>query len=168
MNVGIYGTLVTASLVLLLGNRLVGWVPLLRSYTIPEPVAGGLLVAIVLLILRMTSHIEVRFDTALQTPLMLAFFATIGLNANLASLKSGGPLLLRFLGLVIGLLILQNAVGIALTYVLGIDPLYGLLVGSITLPADMAPVRHGARCSPSTTGFSPRRKRLSPARRSAS
>ncbi|MCX4144802.1 MULTISPECIES: sodium/glutamate symporter [Paraburkholderia] len=133
MNVGIYGTLVTASLVLLLGNRLVGWIPLLRSYTIPEPVAGGLLVAIVLLILRTTSHIEVRFDTALQTPLMLAFFATIGLNANLASLKSGGPLLLRFLGLVIGLLILQNAVGIALTYVLGIDPLYGLLVGSITL-----------------------------------
>ncbi|MFM0153510.1 sodium/glutamate symporter [Paraburkholderia sediminicola] len=133
MNVGIYGTLVTASLVLLLGNRLVGWIPLLRSYTIPEPVAGGLLVAIVLLILRMTSQIEVRFDTALQTPLMLAFFATIGLNANLASLKSGGPLLLRFLGLVIGLLILQNAVGIALTYVLGIDPLYGLLVGSITL-----------------------------------
>ncbi|MFM0209167.1 sodium/glutamate symporter [Paraburkholderia sediminicola] len=133
MNVGIYGTLVTASLVLLLGNKLVGWVPLLRSYTIPEPVAGGLLVAIVLLILRTTSHVEVRFDTALQTPLMLAFFATIGLNANLASLKSGGPLLLRFLGLVIGLLVLQNAVGIALTYLLGIDPLYGLLVGSITL-----------------------------------
>ncbi|MFL9996464.1 sodium/glutamate symporter [Paraburkholderia sediminicola] len=133
MNVGIYGTLVTASLVLLLGNRLVGWIPLLRSYTIPEPVAGGLLVAIVLLILRTTSHVEVRFDTALQTPLMLAFFATIGLNANLASLKSGGPLLLRFLALVIGLLLLQNAVGIALTYLLGIDPLYGLLVGSITL-----------------------------------
>ncbi|CAE6831112.1 sodium/glutamate symporter [Paraburkholderia domus] len=133
MNVGIYGTLVTASLVLLLGNRLVGWIPVLRSYTIPEPVAGGLLVAIVLLILRTTSHIEVRFDTALQTPMMLIFFATIGLNANLASLKSGGPLLLRFLGLVIGLLVLQNAVGIALTYLLGIDPLYGLLVGSITL-----------------------------------
>ncbi len=133
MNVGIYGTLVTASLVLLLGNKLVGWIPLLRSYTIPEPVAGGLLVAIVLLILRTTSHVEVRFDTALQTPLMLAFFATIGLNANLASLKSGGPLLLRFLALVIGLLVLQNAVGIALTYLLGIDPLYGLLVGSITL-----------------------------------
>ncbi|WP_406869484.1 sodium/glutamate symporter [Paraburkholderia fungorum] len=133
MNVGIYGTLVTASLVLLLGNRLVGWIPLLRSYTIPEPVAGGLLVAIVLLILRTASHIEVRFDTAMQAPLMLAFFATIGLNANLASLKSGGPLLMRFLGLVIGLLVLQNSVGIALTYLLGIDPLYGLLVGSITL-----------------------------------
>ncbi|WP_408284605.1 sodium/glutamate symporter [Paraburkholderia aspalathi] len=116
MSIGIYGTLVAASLVLLLGNRLVAWIPVLRTYTIPEPVAGGLVVAIVLLIVRVAGQVEVRFDTALQTPMMLAFFATIGLNANLASLKQGGPLLLRFLGVVVGFLILQNAVGIGLTY----------------------------------------------------
>ncbi|CAB3677463.1 Sodium/glutamate symporter [Paraburkholderia sediminicola] len=133
MSIGIYGTLVAASLVLLLGNRLVAWIPVLRTYTIPEPVAGGLVVAIVLLVVRVAGQVEVRFDTALQTPMMLAFFATIGLNANLASLKQGGPLLLRFLGVVVGFLILQNAVGIGLTYALGIDPLFGLLGGSITL-----------------------------------
>jgi ESS family glutamate:Na+ symporter len=133
MNIGIYGTLVAASLVLLLGNRLVAWIPVLHTYTIPEPVAGGLVVAIVLLVVRVAGHTEVRFDPALQAPLMLAFFATIGLNANLASLKQGGPLLLRFLGVVIGLLVLQNAVGIGLAYVLGVDPLLGLLGGSITL-----------------------------------
>src|SRR5580692_4749763 len=133
MNIGIYGTLVAASLVLLLGNRLVAWIPVLHTYTIPEPVAGGLVVAIVLLVVRVAGHTEVRFDPALQAPLMLAFFATIGLNANLASLKQGGPLLLRFLGVVIGLLVLQNAVGIGLSYALGIDPLFGLLGGSITL-----------------------------------
>jgi glutamate:Na+ symporter, ESS family len=133
MNIGIYGTLVAASLVLLLGNRLVAWIRVLHTYTIPEPVAGGLVVAIVLLVVRVAGHTEVRFDSALQTPLMLAFFATIGLNANLASLKQGGPLLLRFLGVVIGLLVLQNAVGIGLAYALGVDPLLGLLGGSITL-----------------------------------
>ncbi|MFL9911193.1 sodium/glutamate symporter [Paraburkholderia sp. RL17-337-BIB-A] len=133
MNIGIYGTLVAASLVLLLGNRLVEWIPVLHNYTIPEPVAGGLVVAIVLLVVRVAGQVEVRFDTALQAPLMLAFFATIGLNANLASLKQGGPLLLRFLGVVIGLLVLQNAVGIGLAYALGVDPLLGLLGGSITL-----------------------------------
>ncbi len=133
MNIGIYGTLVAASLVLLLGNRLVAWVPALHTYTIPEPVAGGLVVAIVLLVVRVAGQTEVRFDTALQAPMMLAFFATIGLNANLASLKQGGPLLLRFLGVVIGLLVLQNAVGIGLAFALGIDPLFGLLGGSITL-----------------------------------
>lgn len=133
MNIGTYGTLVAASLVLLLGNRLVGWISVLRNLTIPEPVAGGLVVAVALLIIRATSHVEIRFDTTLQAPLMLTFFATIGLNANLANLKSGGPLLVRFLCVVVGLLVLQNTVGIALTYVLGVDPLFGLLGGTITL-----------------------------------
>jgi ESS family glutamate:Na+ symporter len=133
MNIGTYGTLVAASLVLLLGNRLVGWISFLRNLTIPEPVAGGLVVAVALLIIRATSHVEIRFDTTLQAPLMLTFFATIGLNANLANLKSGGPLLVRFLCVVVGLLVLQNTVGIALTYVLGVDPLFGLLGGTITL-----------------------------------
>lgn len=62
-----YGTLVAASLVLLLGRGLVTRVGFLRSYNIPEPVAGGLVVAVLLLILR-TFDIEVRFDTSLQTP----------------------------------------------------------------------------------------------------
>ena len=84
-----YGTLVAASLVLLLGRGLVTRVGFLRTYNIPEPVAGGLLVALVLLALR-SLDIEVRFDTSLQTPLMLAFFATIGLSADFASLKKGG------------------------------------------------------------------------------
>lgn len=47
-----YGTLVAASLVLLLGRSLVARVGFLRTYNIPEPVAGGLLVALVLLALR--------------------------------------------------------------------------------------------------------------------
>ena len=37
-----YGTLVAASLVLLLGRGLVTRVGFLRTYNIPEPVAGGL------------------------------------------------------------------------------------------------------------------------------
>ncbi|MEB0189621.1 sodium/glutamate symporter, partial [Pseudomonas sp. Bout1] len=85
-----YSTLVAASLVLLLGRGLVARIGFLRTYNIPEPVAGGLVVAVLLLALRMLADIEVRFDASLQTPLMLAFFATIGLNADFASLKKGG------------------------------------------------------------------------------
>ena len=44
-------TLVAATLVLLLGRQLVQNVPFLKKYTIPEPVAGGLLVALALLVL---------------------------------------------------------------------------------------------------------------------
>lgn len=127
-----YGTLVAASLVLLLGRGLVTRVGFLRAYNIPEPVAGGLLVALVLLALR-GLDIEVRFETSLQTPLMLAFFATIGLSADFASLKKGGRIVGVFLLAVIGLLLVQNAMGIGLAKALGLDPLMGLLTGSITL-----------------------------------
>ena len=127
-----YGTLVAASLVLLLGRGLVTRVGFLRTYNIPEPVAGGLLVALVLLALR-SLDIEVRFDTSLQTPLMVAFFATIGLSADFASLKKGGRVVGVFLLAVIGLLVVQNAMGIGLATALGLDPLMGLLTGSVTL-----------------------------------
>lgn len=127
-----YGTLVAASLVLLLGRGLVTRVGFMRSYNIPEPVAGGLVVALLLLMLR-SFDVEVRFDTSLQTPLMLAFFATIGLSADFASLKKGGRIVGIFLLAVTGLLVVQNAMGIGLATMLGLDPLMGLLTGSITL-----------------------------------
>ena len=128
-----YSTLVAASLVLLLGRWLVARIGFLRTYSIPEPVVGGLLVAALLLLLRALTDIEVRFDASLQAPLMLAFFATIGLNADFASLKKGGRILGIFLLVVTALLVVQNAMGIALAKALGLDPLMGLLAGSVTL-----------------------------------
>ncbi|MDR5617106.1 sodium/glutamate symporter [Arsenophonus sp.] len=129
----VYGTFVAATLVLLLGRKLVQSVAILKRYTIPEPVAGGLLVALILLLLKTTLDWGVSFDLSLQEPMMLAFFATIGLNANLLSLKAGGKTLLIFIFVVVGLLLVQNTVGIALSKLLGLDPLMGLLAGSITL-----------------------------------
>lgn len=129
----IYGTLVSATLVLLLGRKLVKSVPLLQRYTIPEPVAGGLLIALLLLLIQQVWGWEIRFDMSLKDPLMLTFFATIGLNANLASLRHGGSSLIYFIFIVIGLLLVQNAIGIALAKMMGLDPLMGLLAGSITL-----------------------------------
>lgn len=129
----VYGTLVAATLVLLLGRKLVQSVSFLEKYTIPEPVAGGLLVALVLLAIKQTTGWEVGFDLSLQEPLMLTFFATIGLNANLASLRAGGKLLIFFICVIVGLLLVQNTVGIVLAKMLGLDPLMGLLAGSITL-----------------------------------
>ncbi|MGH8482988.1 MAG: sodium/glutamate symporter, partial [Pseudomonas sp.] len=127
-----YGTLVAASLLLLLGRGLVTRVGFLRTYNIPEPVAGGLVVALLLLGLR-AMDLHVQFDTSLQTPLMLAFFATIGLSADISSLKKGGRIVGIFLLAVTGLLMVQNAMGIALAKALGLDPLMGLLSGSISL-----------------------------------
>jgi ESS family glutamate:Na+ symporter len=128
-----YGTLVAASLVLLVGRRLVRAVQLLRAYSIPEPVAGGLIVALGLYVIKLFFDFEVRFDSTLNTPLMLAFFASIGLNANLASLKHGGRPLLLLLAVVIGFLVTQNLLGVILANQLGFPSQIGLLAGSISL-----------------------------------
>lgn len=96
-------------------------------------VAGGLLVALALLVLKKSMGWEVDFDMTLRDPLMLAFFATIGLNANIASLRKGGRVVGIFLIVVVGLLLMQNAIGIGMASLLGLDPLMGLIAGSITL-----------------------------------
>ncbi|EQB98622.1 sodium/glutamate symporter [Photorhabdus temperata] len=129
----VYGTLVASALVLLIGRKLVQSVPFLEKYTIPEPVAGGLLVALMLLVVKQMTGWEISFDLSLKDPLMLTFFATIGLNANLSSLRAGGKVLFTFVFVVVGLLLVQNTVGIALAELLGLDPLMGLLAGSVTL-----------------------------------
>ncbi len=131
--IGSYGSLVAASLVLLFGRMLLERVAILKALTIPEPVAGGLVVALLMLLTQQLTGFTVMFDTSLQTPLMLAFFATIGLSANLASLKAGGNIMLRFLAVVLGLLLMQNLIGVGMATLLGLDRHLGLLAGSITL-----------------------------------
>jgi ESS family glutamate:Na+ symporter len=126
-------TLMAAALVLLLGRQILARISILRTYTIPEPVVGGLLVALLVLALRSTLAVEVQFDTTIQAPLMLTFFATIGLNADFAGLKAGGKALIVFLGVVVGLLVMQDALGIGLAWALGQDRLLGLLGASVTL-----------------------------------
>ena len=133
LKLDVYGTLVAASAVLLLGQQLVSRVRWLAAYTIPEPVAGGLLAALLLLLARSAFDFTVRFDTALSPPLMLTFFACIGLNADLASLRRGGKPLLIFLGVVLGFLVLQNATGLLLALALDQSPFFGLLAGSVSL-----------------------------------
>lgn len=128
-----YGTLVAASLVLLLGRKLVAIIRPLQTYSIPEPVVGGLIVALGLFAAQAGTGFQVRFDNALSTPLMLGFFASIGLNADLASLRRGGRPLMKLLAVVVTFLIAQNILGISLARLLGLEPLIGLLAGSITL-----------------------------------
>ncbi|WP_416052060.1 sodium/glutamate symporter [Cupriavidus basilensis] len=128
-----YETLVAASLVLLAGRKLIAVTPFLKTYSIPEPVVGGLVVAFGLFAARAFAGGQVGFDLTMQTPLMLAFFATLGLSADLASLRRGGRSIAVFLLVVIGLLVMQNAIGVGMATVLGLKPVVGLLAGSITL-----------------------------------
>lgn len=80
-------TLALAMMLLLLGRFLVNRITVLSRFCIPAPVAGGLLFSILMLVLQQTGILLIKMDTLLQTPFMLAFFATIGLIASLRLVK---------------------------------------------------------------------------------
>jgi len=125
-------TLAFAALVLMIGRLIVAKVQVLQEYSIPAPVIGGLIPAIVITLLKLIG-LEFTFDLSMQPGLLLAFFATVGLSADLRMIIRGGKAFLLFLGAVVVMMVLQNIVGVGLTLVMGIDPLIGLLVGSISL-----------------------------------
>lgn len=128
-----YYTLIAAVLVLLLGRFLVSKIDFLRRYNIPEPVAGGLVAAVIAYIGYSIFGISGKFSNELQTAFMLIFFTSIGLSANIAKLKEGGKGLAIFLGVVVAFILMQNLVGISLATLLGLEPVIGLITGSITL-----------------------------------
>ena len=128
-----YYTLILATLVLLLGRFLVKRVKFLEDFNIPEPVAGGLVAAIVVYILNIVWGYSFNFHQGLQTATMLMFFASIGLSADFSRLKAGGTPLLIFTVVVSVFIVLQDVVGVAMASALGLDPLLGLVTGSIAL-----------------------------------
>lgn len=73
------------------------------------------------------------FDTTLQSFFMLAFFTTVGLGASFELIKKGGKLLVIY-WLVAGFVsIVQNVIGIGVSYVTGLEPAYALLSSAITM-----------------------------------
>ena len=128
-----YYTLILATLVLLLGRFLVKKIKFLEDFNIPEPVAGGLVAAAMVYGLNLIWGYSFNFNQALQTATMLMFFASIGLSADFGRLKAGGSPLLIFTIVVSVFIILQDVVGVAMASALGLDPLLGLVTGSIAL-----------------------------------
>ena len=128
-----FPALLAACLVLLLGGLLAQRVPLLARYSIPAPVVGGLIFAVVALVAERTTGLGITFDTSAKTPFLLLFFASIGLTADLAVLRRGGARLLRFLIVLFPFLLAQDALGVVMARVIGLHPVLGLVAGSITL-----------------------------------
>lgn len=128
-----YQTLAAAVLVLLLGNYLKKKIYFLQKFCIPAPVIGGLIFAIMTCICYVTGIAEFSFDDTLREVCMVFFFTSVGFQANLKVLKSGGKSLIVFLGLVIVLIILQNLTAVGLAKLLNLNPLIGMCTGSIPM-----------------------------------
>lgn len=128
-----YQTLAVAVLVLLLGNYLKKKIYFLQKFCIPAPVIGGLIFAIMTCICYVTGIAVFSFDDTLREVCMVFFFTSVGFQANLKVLKSGGKSLIVFLGLVIVLIILQNLTAVGLAKLLNLNPLIGMCTGSIPM-----------------------------------
>ena len=126
-------TLALAALVLFVGYGVRRRVGVLDRYNIPAPVVGGFLFALLVLAGRLSGRLTVEFDTTLQTPLMIAFFTTIGLGASIGLVKVGGPQVVIFWILATVVAVLQNVVGLGLAALLDVEPILGLIAGSITM-----------------------------------
>ena len=126
-------TLIIATIVLLFGRYLVRKYRFLQDFNIPEPVAGGLVAAVIIYALYLFNHVSFAFDKSLREAFMLVFFSSIGLSADFSRLKAGGMPLVIFT-IVVGVFIaVQNAVGVGLAVALDQNPLLGLVAGSITM-----------------------------------
>ncbi|HAS6245359.1 TPA: sodium/glutamate symporter [Vibrio vulnificus] len=118
--------------VLFLGHFINGQIPILKRFNIPEPIVGGLVVALVITLAHFNG-ITFAFDLPLQKTFMLMFFATVGLAANYKQLLKGGVRVLLFILIASIYIVVQNGIGVSLASMLGLDPLLGLIAGSITL-----------------------------------
>ncbi|SIT92652.1 sodium/glutamate symporter [Edaphobacillus lindanitolerans] len=126
-------TLFLAVALYLLGMALINRIGILDRFLIPAPVVGGLIFAILALVLQTTGVVEISLDTSLQTLFMIAFFTTVGLGASFKLIKMGGKLLLIYLLLCGVTVFMQNLIGVSLAELFGIDPLLGVMSGAVTM-----------------------------------
>lgn len=132
ISVGPQESFLVAISVLFLGHFINAKLPILKKFNIPEPIVGGLIIAFIITGLHLNG-IELQFDLPLQNTFMLMFFATVGLAANYTQLVKGGAKVFLFLAVASVYIVIQNIVGVSLASLLGLDPLMGLIAGSITL-----------------------------------
>lgn len=126
-------TVTLGILVLFLGKRLNSQFRFLREFTIPEPVSGGLLVALLITVLHLAFGLEIAFGMRARDLLLVYFFTTVGMNASFADLRRGGRSLVVLLLLTIVLMLAQNLLGVTLAHWSGLPPATGLLVGTVSL-----------------------------------
>jgi len=126
-------TLALAALFLFIGYALQRKIKFLARSSIPAPAIGGLLFALILLLLHTRGTLGVTIDTSLRAPLQTAFFTTIGLSATLALLRAGGWRMGFFWLIASMMAVVQNLVGMGLARAMNAPAPLGIICGALTL-----------------------------------
>ena len=127
------GTIAMGLISLFVGKKLKERLVFLDRFGIPAAVIGGILFAVVHLLGRVMHIGSISYNTTLQTPFMVVFFTTIGLGSSIAGLKKGGKLLVIFWILSGIMTLMQTVIGVSLAKVTGINPLLGVMAGSVSM-----------------------------------
>ena len=126
-------TVTLGIIVLFVGKRVNDAVGFLREFSIPEPVTGGLLFSILIAIVYVATGFAIEFSLGARDILLVYFFTTIGINASLRDLLTGGKPLVILLVITIGYMFIQNLTGISVASLFGLDTPVGLLGGTVSL-----------------------------------
>lgn len=121
-----------AALGLAVGVWLKRKLPVLDRMNIPAAIVGGLLFSLITLLMR-NRVLNLEPDLILRDILMIAFFTTIGMGASVRMLKQGGMQVVMFFIFSVVVVVLQNVLGSVGAKLLGINPLVGILAGSVSL-----------------------------------
>ena len=108
-------------------------VDFLNRYNIPEPVSGGLMVAVATLFYFLITDTAVEFTLDARDFLLLYFFTAIGLNAKFSDLLKGGRPLLILLALTIVYMLVQNLIGVIVAAGFDLPRAFGLIGGTVSL-----------------------------------
>lgn len=121
--------------VVLLGRWLVKRVKFLQTYCLPGVIVCGLIISILLSVLRNAGIVSIAFDVKiLKEFFMDIFFTAIGLTASAKLIKNaGGKLLIGIMITTLGSILAQDVLGVGLAKLLGLHPLLGLGLGSLSL-----------------------------------
>ncbi|MEG0134258.1 MAG: sodium/glutamate symporter, partial [Clostridium sp.] len=133
LNLDIIQSIAFTTIVLIIGGFIKEKINFLKKYCIPAPVVGGFSFAIISFLLRQVSVLAITFDTTLQGILMTSFFTTVGFTASMKVLKKGGKAVIKFLIIAVVLVLIQNIVGVLSAKLIGVDPLIGIIAGSVSM-----------------------------------
>ena len=128
-----YQTAGVAMLLFVLGRFLTERIDFLKRCCVPAPVVGGLIFAIVHLILNITGVVNLSFDNNVKNFFMTLFFTSVGYTACFRLLKKGGKKVFSFLFIAILMVFLQDILASVLAGVFNWDLRLGLATGSIPM-----------------------------------
>mgnify|MGYP002737274585 CR=1 FL=1 len=128
----VFNTTTIAMCVFFLGHVILRRSPVLRKYSIPEPLLGGVACAVVIALIHALLDVTITFDLERRDILLVYFFAALGLRSNVSQVIANGRPLFILVALAAAFIVVQNLAGIVLAQAFGHDVHFGIVAGSMS------------------------------------